>query len=113
MRFLTLIKINNNIVSKGYGPNKKDSKVAAAQLLLSVICPTIYQEWQEKIKTSPKVINPNQVQKQQEVEEEKFEDAIMIDDGPTHDTYIQRISTAVPDDSPDKENSGSSQNKVY
>jgi dsRNA-specific ribonuclease len=30
MRFLTIIKINEHIVSKGYGQNKKAAKSAAA-----------------------------------------------------------------------------------
>ena len=46
-----MIKLNNEIVSKGWGPNKKDAKTAAAQILLQVICPTIFKEWKEKLKT--------------------------------------------------------------
>ena len=29
MRFLTKIKINGDVVSKGMGPNKKEAKIAA------------------------------------------------------------------------------------
>ena len=43
--------MNNQIVSKGWGPNKKDAKTAAAQILLQVICPNIFKEWKEKLKT--------------------------------------------------------------
>ena len=42
MRFLTRIKMNDQVVSKGFGPNKKASKFAAANILLSLICPNIY-----------------------------------------------------------------------
>jgi hypothetical protein len=30
MRFLTKIKINEDVVSKGMGPNKRDAKIAAS-----------------------------------------------------------------------------------
>jgi dsRNA-specific ribonuclease len=30
MRFLTKIKINEDVVSKGIGPNKRDAKMAAS-----------------------------------------------------------------------------------
>jgi dsRNA-specific ribonuclease len=39
MRFLTKIKINEDVVSKGMGPNKRDAKIAASQILLQIICP--------------------------------------------------------------------------
>jgi hypothetical protein len=51
MRFLTRIKINDQVVSKGFGPNKKASKMAAASILLDLICPNIYNQWKEKVKT--------------------------------------------------------------
>ena len=51
MRFLTCIKMNEHIVSKGFGPNKKASKFAAAHILLNMVCPRIYKEWQEKVKS--------------------------------------------------------------
>jgi len=39
MRFLTKIKINEDVVSKGMGPNKRDAKIAASQIFLQIICP--------------------------------------------------------------------------
>jgi hypothetical protein len=48
MRFLTMIKINGKTVSKGYGPTKKESKLAGVKILLTLICPNIYKQWQEK-----------------------------------------------------------------
>ena len=45
MKFMTKIKLNDNVVSKGYGQNKKASKTAAAQILLQIICPNIHREW--------------------------------------------------------------------
>ena len=41
-------------VSRGFGPNKKSAKTAAAQILLQLMCPKIYKEWaQNKQKTIP------------------------------------------------------------
>jgi hypothetical protein len=51
--------MNGEIVSKGYGPNKRDAKAVAATSLLKIICPNIYREWQEKLKTHTFHINPN------------------------------------------------------
>ena len=50
MKFMTKIKLNDHVVSKGFGQNKKSSKTAAAQILLEIICPNIHKEWQEKLK---------------------------------------------------------------
>jgi len=55
--------MNGEIVSKGYGPNKRDAKTAACTSLLNIICPNIYKEWQEKLKTHTFHINPNQEEK--------------------------------------------------
>ena len=41
--------MNEDTVSKGYGPTKKAAKTAAVHILLQLICPTIYKEWQDKI----------------------------------------------------------------
>ena len=41
--------MNDKIVSKGFGPNKKASKLAAINILLELMCPKIFKEWQEKI----------------------------------------------------------------
>ena len=43
--------MNDQVVSKGFGPNKKASKFAAANILLNLICPNIYKQWQEKVKS--------------------------------------------------------------
>ena len=59
MRFLTMVKMNNNIVSKGYGPNKREAKIAAVESLLSIICPKIFQEFKEKLKQHAFKTNPN------------------------------------------------------
>jgi len=42
MRFLTTISMNDHVVSKGFGINKRASKIAASQILLQLICPNIY-----------------------------------------------------------------------
>ena len=57
------MKMNNEVVSKGYGPNKKESKNSAVLMLLKIICPNIYEEWQEKLKTHVFNINPGRVNK--------------------------------------------------
>ena len=51
LRFLTKIKMIDEVVARGYGPNKQESKTAAAQILLQIICPKIFKEWSEKLKT--------------------------------------------------------------
>jgi len=63
LRFLTFVKMNNEVVSKGYGPNKKESKTSAVLSLLKIICPNIYEEWQEKLKTHVFNINPGRPNK--------------------------------------------------
>ena len=45
MRFLTKIEMNDEVVAKGFGPNKKIAKSAAAHILLQTICPKIYREF--------------------------------------------------------------------
>ena len=50
MKFMTNIKLNDIVVSKGYGQNKKSSKTAAAEILLEIICPNILKEWKNKVK---------------------------------------------------------------
>lgn len=72
MRFLTLVKMNNNVVSKGYGPNKRESKSQAVHALLRIICPNIYEQWKEKIKTYQFNINPNDICRQQQAELERI-----------------------------------------
>lgn len=57
-----MVKLNNEIVSKGYGPNKKESKSNAIHMLLKIMCPVIYGQWREKIKTYKFNINPNNPQ---------------------------------------------------
>lgn len=51
LRFLTSVKMNSEVVSKGYGPNKKEAKNNAVHMLLKIMCPEIYAGWKEKIKT--------------------------------------------------------------
>jgi hypothetical protein len=51
--------LNNQAVSKGYGPNKKEAKSNAVNMLLKVMCPKIYSEWNEKLRTHKFNINPN------------------------------------------------------
>jgi len=43
LRFLTCLKMNSEIVSKGYGPNKREAKIAAVTSLLNVIAPNIFK----------------------------------------------------------------------
>lgn len=58
--------MNNEVVSKGYGPNKREAKNSAVLSLLKIICPKIYEEWQEKLKTHKFHINPNGPNKQEQ-----------------------------------------------
>ena len=57
--------MNNEVVSKGYGPNKKEAKNSAVLILLKIICPNIYMQWQEKLKTHVFNINPGRVNKKE------------------------------------------------
>jgi hypothetical protein len=70
MRFLTMVKMNSNVVSKGYGPNKREAKIAAVESLLSIICPKIFQEFKDKLKSHAFKTNPNQVSK---IEQQNWE----------------------------------------
>ena len=48
MRFQTKILFGEKIVSRGFGKNKKESKVAASKILLELLCPNIYKQWAQK-----------------------------------------------------------------
>jgi len=48
MKFLTIVSLNGQDVSKGFGSSKKESKQAAVKILLKLLCPKIYQEWAKK-----------------------------------------------------------------
>lgn len=50
--------MNGETVSKGYGPNKREAKDKAVHPLLKIICPNIYVQWQERLKTHVFNINP-------------------------------------------------------
>jgi hypothetical protein len=43
MRFQTKILFGEKTVSRGFGPNKKESKLEAAKILLELLCPKIYK----------------------------------------------------------------------
>ena len=55
--------MNGQIVSKGYGPNKREAKISAVEMLLPIICPKIYAEWNAKIRAHMFKANPNQAEK--------------------------------------------------
>ena len=67
MRFYTKVILNNQVVSKGYGRNKKASKSAAVQILLQCICPKMYNEWQQYIVSEG---DQNRIAKLEKLDEE-------------------------------------------
>ncbi len=46
MRFLATLSLNKHDVGRGYGANKKASKMSAARMALIALCPNVYTEWQ-------------------------------------------------------------------
>jgi dsRNA-specific ribonuclease len=48
MRFQTKILFGEKTVSRGFGKNKKESKIAASKILLEMLCPKIYKQWAQK-----------------------------------------------------------------
>ena len=47
MRFLATLSLNKHDVGKGYGANKKASKMSAARMALIALVPNVYAEWHQ------------------------------------------------------------------
>jgi len=45
MRFFGTLKMNDYVVGKGYGGNKKQAKNVAARLSLQNLAPTLFEQW--------------------------------------------------------------------
>ena len=45
MRFHTRMMLSGKVVSRGYGQNKKEAKIAASKIFCEMLYPRVYKEW--------------------------------------------------------------------
>lgn len=56
MRFYGTLSLNDRVVGKGYGGNKKQVKLVASRLALQNIAPTLYKQWKATLKTTSTLV---------------------------------------------------------